>query len=848
MRHSRLLPLIALSSLAFGQSVSGPWSTISTAHYRIHYPDREGYPAFAKEIARRIEGIHAQYLEQIGWRFEGVQDVLIGDPMQTANGSAWPFLQRPYVWLWATPPEEESVIGHHRGWEELLVVHELGHMHHLMRPQHGQSWWGKFMDSLGPIAQKSPRWVTEGYATVLEGRITGSGRPHSIQRAAVLRTWAREGHLPSYEALSGGEGFLGGSMAYLVGSAYLEWLEVQAKDPKILQTFWKQLASRRKRDFNASYKATFGFTAQEGYARFRAELAHDALREEARLQAAGLAEGQVFTKIVNGQITDLSLSPDGAKLLARVQAPKHSGLYVWDLNAPEPKAPEPSKDPEEPDDAAPRIPERKPTWTLPVLEGALARKPRWSADGRSVIFEQPLRDAEGILRLHTQSWIPGGPVREGGGPEAPKQTAIQRGESDGAWNILNAEGRPLTRTLSALWAPTQVDPKGPLFAARLTSTGVEIRRFSETPAPVAALPAPQESLRTEGTVRRREDEPTRLPAPAEPPPPHPYRTGETLKAFYTSGAHIGPWGESVELGAGFNDFLGRLNGFVIGALGDAAGPRGGAAALRWEGWRTPIQLHVYSLLERPSAQQLQAAYGLDRERRGAEAALDFPVLGPTALNVGARFLAEQEERLLPSATLHRHLLELHAEGLLRHSRGEWSYAFGLEGRSTEGRTASIHWSRERLKALAGLETPWVDLRATGEFGRMAGTASPTDRFTLGGAATSLSPASAEGFRVSEPGLPAYLAVGDHFRRLRAELDPGLGKFFVEHTALWIDPAPRPSALRVVGWELDSADYNLPLERLQGLVGRVSIRLGVYRILDGVLRHRTTASLGLSIRP
>ncbi len=848
MRHSRYLPLLAAGSLAFAQSVSGPWSTLSTAHYRIHYPNRESYPVFAKEVARRIEGIHAQYLEQIGWRFEGVQDVLIGDPMQVANGSAWPLLDRPYVWLWATPPEEESVIGHHRGWEELLVVHELGHMHHLMRPQHGQSWWGKFTEILGPIAQKSPRWVTEGYATVLEGRITGSGRPHSIQRAAVLRTWAREGRLPSYDAMSGSGGFLGGSMAYLVGSAYLEWLEIQAKDPKILQVFWKQLASRRKRDFDASFKATFGFTAQDGYARFRAELDHDALREEARLQAAGLVEGEVFTKVPNGQITELSLSPDGTKLLARVQVPKQSGLYVWDLKAPEPKAPEPSKDPEEPLDATPRIPERKPTWVLPVLEGSLGRKPRWSADGRAVIFDQPLRDAEGILRMHPYTWTPGGSVRAGGGPEAQKQTSITRGESDGAWNLVNKEGQPVTRTLSALWSPTQTDPKGPLFAARLTATGVEIRRFAEVPSPVAALPAPQEPLRTEGTVRRREDEPSRLPAPVEAPAAHPYRVGETLEAFYASGVHAGPWGESAELGAGFNDFLGRLNGFVIGAVGNAAGPRGGAAALRWNGWRTPVQFHAYSLLERPSAQKFQPILGLDRERRGAELALDFPVLGPTSLNVGFRFLAEQEQRLLPADTLHRHLLELHAEGLYRRSRGEWAYELGLDGRSVEGRTDTAHWSRERAKVQGGLETPWLSLRAMGEFGQMAGTPSFTDRFSLGGAATSLSSISADGFRVSQPGLPSFLATGDHFRRLRAEMDPGLGKVFVEHTALWTDPMPRPSALRVVGWELDSSDYDLPLERIQGLIGRVSFRLGIYRILDGVLKHRTTASLSLSIRP
>src|SRR5436190_16241373 len=78
---------------------------------------------------------------------------------------------------------------------------------------------------LNPITLRAPRWVLEGYATVIEGRLTGAGRPNSTIRALILRRWAQEGRLPSYSQLNSDQRFLGMSMAYLMGSAFLEWLE-----------------------------------------------------------------------------------------------------------------------------------------------------------------------------------------------------------------------------------------------------------------------------------------------------------------------------------------------------------------------------------------------------------------------------------------------------------------------------------------------------------------------------------------------------------------------------------------------------------------------------------------------
>src|SRR5437868_7134739 len=104
-------------------------------------------------------------------------------------------------------------------------------------PAEDEAWAGRVA---GDIESVRADVVLEGYATVVEGRITGSGRPAGSLRAAILRKWAVSGRLPSYAQLNADRRFLGMSMAYLVGSAYLEWLE-QRGGPESLRHLWARM-------------------------------------------------------------------------------------------------------------------------------------------------------------------------------------------------------------------------------------------------------------------------------------------------------------------------------------------------------------------------------------------------------------------------------------------------------------------------------------------------------------------------------------------------------------------------------------------------------------------------------
>src|SRR5258706_4820185 len=328
--RSLLLPALLgllLASAASAQPASAPWRTIETAHFRIHFP--APFEAWAARTASAIEGIHERVTEFVGYRPVRKIEVLVQDPVAEANGIAYPFLDRPVIVLWTSPPEAESGIGDYDAWMDLVTTHEMAHIVHLTRPRNRPGVLERLLPlPIGPVLLNSPRWLAEGYATVVEGALTGSGRPRSSYRAMVLRQFAIEGKLPSYGALSSTSGWLGGSMAYLAGSAYLEWLE-EREGKGSLQKLWKRMASRRGGDFGTAFRAIFGRSPADLYDRFRAEVTASAVAVEKNLRAAGLAEGELWQRLDGGTVSP-QVSPDGSKLLAR-RDPKsgESFLAVW---------------------------------------------------------------------------------------------------------------------------------------------------------------------------------------------------------------------------------------------------------------------------------------------------------------------------------------------------------------------------------------------------------------------------------------------------------------------------------------------------------------------------------------
>jgi len=72
------------------------------------------------------------------------------------------------------------------------------------------------------------------------------------------------------------------SMAYLLGSAYLEWLEART-GPGSLRNLWSRMTARTPRSFDDAFRGVFGESPADLYDRFRAELTWRAMEAERRL-------------------------------------------------------------------------------------------------------------------------------------------------------------------------------------------------------------------------------------------------------------------------------------------------------------------------------------------------------------------------------------------------------------------------------------------------------------------------------------------------------------------------------------------------------------------------------------
>ena len=409
-----LLLLLAFGPGLAAQAPSESWRTIETAHFRVHYPAE--YEAWATRAASRLESIRDVVSREIGFEPSQTIDVLIINPIADANGSAWPLLDSPRMIFYAETPGPEEQIGTYGHWIDLLAVHETAHLVHLLRPSRNpfQRLLERSVLPLNPIAQRAPRWVVEGYATVIEGRLTGSGRPSSTIRALILRRWAEAGRLPTYAQLNSDRRFLGMSMAYLAGSAFLEWLEQQEPARELppgaaLGNLWTRLTARHRRSFDEAFIGVFGERPDVLYGRFAAELTASAITIR---RSGELEEGALFQE-TSWATGDPAVSPDGESL-AIVLRPRQGPqkLVVWSTGEPTEEETKQKEAIEEllaadPEDVAPvrtkPLP-RKARHSLVMPDGGDIDGPRWAADGKSIVFAHRVPDGDGFLHYDLYRW------------------------------------------------------------------------------------------------------------------------------------------------------------------------------------------------------------------------------------------------------------------------------------------------------------------------------------------------------------------------------------------------------------------------------------------------------------
>ncbi len=395
-----------------------PWRTITTEHFRIHF--EPGLEAWARNLASRIESVRTAVAARVGYTPPQMIDIIVEDPLNVANGSAWPSLFTPAMRFWATPPQPSSNLSGIRGWGEVLAVHEYAHLAHLLRPSREPG--SRLLAFLSGFSASPmlmvPSWVTEGYATLIEGELTGAGRPNNVSRPAILRQLALEGYLPSYGELDATGRFNGGAMRYLVGSAYLEWLQEQRGD-SALPHLWRRATSRKARKFPEAFSGVFGDAPELLYGRFASQLTADAHAARAQLEAQGLATGTLVQHWM-WNVGAPALAPDGERIAVRRASPS-AGLKVQVLSlSPQPVSARDSaraanhfaRDPE---DVRPIAVYPRPLRAIAALTpkgGASYDVPRWFRDGQRLLVTRSVPRSDGRARPDLFIWtLENGAVR-----------------------------------------------------------------------------------------------------------------------------------------------------------------------------------------------------------------------------------------------------------------------------------------------------------------------------------------------------------------------------------------------------------------------------------------------------
>lgn len=387
------------------------WETIETPHFAFHYP-RE-MRAWTESVARRVEAERDAVIALVGYGPREKVQVVVDDPYNVSNGAAFPVVGAPAIYLWPVPPEPTSAIGNNRSWGEALVVHEFAHVAHIARPSRNprqRLLWHVLPVNLGPIAREGSRWVWEGYATYVEGKLTGSGRPHGVWRAALLRQWALEGKLPSYAQLDATGGYKAGSYAYLVGSAFLEWLAERRGDSSLVH-LWRRMTARRVRSFDDAFTGVYGDPPADLYGRFAAEVTGKALRAEEQLAAAGPSPGELVQKLT-WYTGDPAVSADGKLLALELRSRDRPGRVVlWKADsAPESEAEKRARrrllerDPQDVP-AVRRYPRpRREVAKLESSTGVSFESPRFFADGERLLVSRFEPTGDGSVRPDLYVW------------------------------------------------------------------------------------------------------------------------------------------------------------------------------------------------------------------------------------------------------------------------------------------------------------------------------------------------------------------------------------------------------------------------------------------------------------
>ncbi|MCA9565488.1 MAG: hypothetical protein KC561_18450, partial [Myxococcales bacterium] len=217
-----LVFLAVANPLRAAEDLAEDWRTIETAHFRLHFDERNR--DFAVRAAELAEESHLQLVPIFGETAEAPIEIVILDDVDTANGSAGAV---PYnlITLYVMAPEAGGNLSDSDDWLRGLIIHEYIHILHMNRIS---GLWAGYNAIFGRTAipnQALPRWFIEGLATYGESRFTEGGRLRNNAYRMMLRMDSLSNDFMGPENLSGYPvDWPGATGWYLYGSDFIDYV------------------------------------------------------------------------------------------------------------------------------------------------------------------------------------------------------------------------------------------------------------------------------------------------------------------------------------------------------------------------------------------------------------------------------------------------------------------------------------------------------------------------------------------------------------------------------------------------------------------------------------------------
>lgn len=163
---------------------SGPWHTLHTRHFRVHF--RPAHRDIAHQAAREAERAYELLATELYPPREAV-DITLSDDVDAANGFATTYPSNRLILL-LSPPATDPALQRYDSWLRLVTVHELVHVFHLDR---SRGVWDALQQLFGRVPglfpnTYQPSWVVEGIATYYESKFTSGGRGNGSFLTEVL--------------------------------------------------------------------------------------------------------------------------------------------------------------------------------------------------------------------------------------------------------------------------------------------------------------------------------------------------------------------------------------------------------------------------------------------------------------------------------------------------------------------------------------------------------------------------------------------------------------------------------------------------------------------------------------